>query len=172
MLDTFNLSSFGAFHTLVALVAVACGIAALVRHGRIGTATPAGLGYVLLTVATSVTGLFIFRHGGFGPPHVLAILTLVVLAVAWAAERRAGATGARRYVAVLGYSLTLFFHLIPGLTEGGTRLPLGDPAFSGPEDPTLKMLVGLGFLVYLAGAAWQALRLHRTARAPQPAPAR
>ena len=69
MLDTFNLSSFGAFHTLIALAAVACGIAALVRHGRIGTASRAGLAYVLLTAATSATGLFIFRHGGFGPPR-------------------------------------------------------------------------------------------------------
>lgn len=171
MLDTFNLSSLGAVHTLVALVAVACGIVALVRHGRIGTATGAGLAYVLLTVVTSVTGLFIFRHGGFGAPHVLSILTLLVLAVAHAAERR-GDASVLRYVAVLGYSLTLFFHLIPGLTETGTRLPLGDPAFSGPEDPTLKMLVGLGFLVYLLGAAWQALRLRRAARVPQAAPAR
>ncbi len=34
MLDTFNLSQFGFLHTLIALVAVACGIVALVRHGR------------------------------------------------------------------------------------------------------------------------------------------
>ncbi len=37
MLETFNLSSFGALHTLVGLVAVACGIVALARHGQIGT---------------------------------------------------------------------------------------------------------------------------------------
>lgn len=170
MLDTFHLSSFGAFHTLVALVAVACGIVALARHGRIGTGSRAGLAYVLLTAATSVTGLFIFRHGGFGPPHALAILTLLVLAVSWWADTRNPA-GPWRYVAVLGYSLTLFFHLIPGLTETGTRVPVGDPVFSGPEDATLKMLVGIGFLAYLAGAAYQALRLHRAARVPHTATA-
>ena len=172
MLDTFNLSSFGAFHTLVALVAVACGIVALVRHGQIGTASRPGLAYVLLTAATAATGLFIFRHGGFGPPHMLAILTLVVLALACAAERRGRGRGLSRYVAVLGYSLTLFFHLIPGLTETGTRLPLGAPVFSGPEDATLKMLVGIGFLVYLVGAAWQVVRLRRVPPQPRPAPAR
>ena len=163
MLDTYNLSSFGAFHTLIALVAVACGITSLARHGEIGTGWRSGLAYVLLTAATAFTGLFIFRHGGFGPPHILAILTLVVLAVAYAAEKR-GREGWLRYVAVLGYSLTLFFHLIPGLTETGTRLPLGNPAFSGPEDATLKALVGAGFLVYLVGAAWQATRIRRSRR--------
>ncbi|MBO9716136.1 MAG: hypothetical protein J7507_04845 [Pseudoxanthomonas sp.] len=173
MLDTLNLSQFGTVHTLVALLAVACGIVALARHGRIGTASRSGRGYVLLTALTAVTGLFIFRHGGFGPPHVLAILTLVVLAVAFAAECLGHPDrGLARYVAVLGYSLTLFFHLIPGLTETGTRLPLGAPLFSGPEDATLKMLVGIGFLVYLAGAGWQALRLWRAPRRPQPVAAR
>ena len=145
-------------------MAVIAGIIALARHGEIGTTTRPGWTYVVLTAATSVTGLFIFRHGGFGPPHVLSILTLVVLAIAWLAERRGKAAGLSRYVAVLGYSLTLFFHLIPGLTETGTRLPLGDPAFSGPEDPTLKALVGAGFGAYLLGAAVQALRIRRSRR--------
>ena len=116
------------------------------------------------TVVTCITGLFIFHHGGFGPPHVLAIVTLVVLAIAYSAERRRAPSALSRYVAVLGYSLTLFFHLIPGLTETGTRLPVGDPAFTGPEDPTLKALVGAGFLVYLTGATLQAVRIRRSRR--------
>lgn len=166
MLELFNLSALGAIHTALGIVAVIAGILALVRFGEIGTTTRPGLAYVLFTAATSITGLFIFRHGGFGPPHVLSILTLVVLLVAWLAERRGRDAGLPRYVAVLGYSLTLFFHLIPGLTETGTRLPLGDPAFSGPEDPTLKALVGAGFVVYLVGATIQALRIRRSRRRP------
>ena len=156
-----NITSFGMFHTAIALIAVASGLIALSQHGEIGTRTRSGRLYVWLTAATAVTGLFIFRHGGFGPPHALAILTLLVLAIAHAAER-SGSAGLARYVAVLGYSLTLFFHLIPGLTETGTRIPVGQPAFTGPEDPTLKAIVGIGFLVYLAGATVQAMRIRRS----------
>lgn len=159
-----GLSALGAFHTLVALVAVAAGIVALARHGEIGGASRAGRVYLLLTVVTCVTGLFIFRRGSFGPPHLLAIVTLVVLAVAWLAERRAGRDGLARFVAVPAYSLTLFLHLIPGLTETGIRVPVGDPAFTGPEDPALQALVGVGFLAYLAGASVQVLRLRRARR--------
>lgn len=158
-----NLSPFGMFHTAIALVAVAGGLVALFKYGEIGTRTRPGRLYVWLTAATAFTGLFIFRHGGFGPPHALAILTLVVLAIAGVAERRGG-TGAARYTAVLGYSLTLFFHLIPGLTETGTRVPVGAPAFSGPEDPTLKTIVGIAFLIYLIGAAIQVSRIRRSRR--------
>lgn len=57
--------------------------------------------------------------------------------------------------------MTLFFHLIPGLTETGTRVPVGDPVFAGPEDPLLVTLVGIGFLVYLVGATVQVRRLAR-----------
>lgn len=155
-----NITSFGMIHTAIALVAVVCGLTALFKQGEIGTRTRAGRLYVWLTAATAITGLFIFRHGGFGPPHALAILTLLVLAIAYAAER--SGSGAARYIAVLGYSLTLFFHLIPGLTETGTRVPVGHPAFTGPEDPTLKAIVGVGFLVYLVGAAIQVMRIRRS----------
>lgn len=158
-----NISPFGMFHTAIALVAVFFGIRSLVRYGEIGTRTRSGALYVWLTAATAFTGLFIFRHGGFGAPHMLAIATLVVLVAAAMAER-AGGSGLARYITVLGNSLTLFFHLIPGLTETGTRIPIGDPAFTGPEDPVLKAIVGAGFLVYLAGAAVQAMRIRRGLR--------
>lgn len=158
-----NISPFGMFHTAIALVAVFFGIRSLVRYGEIGTRTRSGALYVWLTAATAFTGLFIFRHGEFGAPHMLAIATLVVLAAAAMAER-AGGSGLARYITVLGNSLTLFFHLIPGLTETGTRIPIGDPAFTGPEDPVLKTIVGVGFLVYLAGAAVQAMRIRRGLR--------
>ncbi len=155
-----NISPFGMFHTAIALVAVFFGVLTLIQYGEIGTRTRSGSLYVWLTAATAFTGLFIFRHGGFGAPHVLSIMTLVVLAVAGAAER-IGEVGLPRYVTVLGNSLTLYFHLIPGLTETGTRIPIGDPAFTGPEDPVLRAIVGVGLLLYIAGATLQAMRIRR-----------
>jgi len=59
--------------------------------------------------------------------------------------------------------------MIPGLTETFTRLPLGAPLFSGPEDPALQKLVGFFFVVFVVGAALQVRRLHRL-RADAPAP--
>ncbi len=163
MLETFNLTAFGAFHTAISLLAVLAGILALVRHCEITTRTGLGLWYVRLTAATCITGLVIFRHGGFGPPHVLAILTLVVLAITYILERVAIPTGPARYLVVLGNSLTLFFHLVPALNEAGTRLPLGNPVFTGPDDPILQKFVAAGFAVYLVGAALQFWRLRRNA---------
>jgi uncharacterized membrane protein len=153
-----GMTPFGMLHTAISLVAVIAGIAALFRYREIGTGTRSGRLYAWGTVGSSVTGLFIYHHGGFGIPHVLAITTLVVLAVAYAAEKQRFGT-LSRYVAVVGYSLTLFFHTIPGFTETGTRVPVGNPLFTGPEDPTLRAVVGVCFLAFLIGAWLQVSRI-------------
>jgi uncharacterized membrane protein len=165
MLDTYNLTQLGAVHTAISLLAVLAGVVALFRYGRITTATQAGLWFVLLTAATCITGLFIFRHGGFGPPHGLSVITLLLLAVTWVVERKAANWKPAAYIVVLGNSLALFFHLLPALNEGGTRWPLGNPAFTGPTDPKLQAWLAAGFAAYVVGAGIQALRIRREQRA-------
>ena len=71
-----NISPFGMFHTLIGVIAVAAGVRALVRHRQIDTRHAVGRLYVWMTVATCVTGFFIFQHGGFGKPHALGVITL------------------------------------------------------------------------------------------------
>ena len=154
-----GLTSLGIVHTAISLVAVGAGIVAFVRYREITTGTRAGRIYFWMTVATCVTGFGIFQHGGFGRPHALGILTLLTLAIAWVAERRNMFGRASRHVAVIGYSLTFFFHMIPGFTETSSRLPVGRPLTSGPDDPALQAAVGVAFLVFLIGAFLQFRRL-------------
>jgi hypothetical protein len=67
------------------------------------------------------------RHGGFGKPRALGIITLLALAIAALEEQTALFGRLARYVAVIGYSATVLFHMIPAVTEASTRLPLGHP---------------------------------------------
>ena len=90
-------------------------------------------------------------------PHAIAVLTLIVLILATAAEKRA----IFGRVSVVGYSATLFLHMIPGFTETATRIPPGAPLASGPEAPGLRAAVGVAFLVCLIGAALQVRRIRR-----------
>lgn len=157
-LEELRLSPFGLFHTLLGLCAVGAALLELVRRGAISPRTSAGKVYLVATVLTCLTGFGIFRQGGFGKPHALGVVTLLVLALAAAAGR--GRLGrASPYVETVAYSATLFFHAIPGLAETLTRLPVGAPFFTDPEAPGLQRLVGAAFLLFLAGAAWQVRRL-------------
>ncbi len=164
MLDLLNITAFGAVHTLIALIGVFAGFTALVRHRQIRLDTAAGTVFFWFTLGAAITGLFIFRRGGFGAPHVLSLLTLVVLALAWLAERRSAFGRLSAYAVVLFNLTALFFHFIPAFVETLTRVPLGAPLASGPEDPVLFGPIGTAFAAYLIGAAWQVLRARGASR--------
>ncbi len=125
-------------------------------------------GTIIATIITCLTGFGIFQHGGFGKPHALGIITLVVLAIAWAAGRGQPFGRISPYVETVGYSLTFFFHMIPGITETTTRLPPGAPLLPNADAPALQVASAVLFVVFLIGAALQVRSLHArlTAAAP------
>ena len=152
----FGLTSLGVFHTIVSLLAVTAGAIALIRDKAITWHNSLGKFYVVTTIIVCLTGFGIFQHGGFGKPHVLGVITLLVLIVAFLAGKHDGVFGRfSRYVETVSYSMTFLFHLIPGITESATRLPLDAPLASSPEDPRIKAAAGVCFLLFLVGATLQ-----------------
>ena len=164
MLDALQMSPFGALHTLIGLAAVVAGIVSLARFQEISLRSLAGQVYVIATVLTCATGLGIFHHGGFGKPHALAIVTLIVLTVAVVADRERLFGRVSRYVEVIAYSTTFFFHMIPAVNETATRLPIGAPLAAAGEAAALQVVAGLLFLVLLAGLSLQIRRLRTDIR--------
>ena len=150
-----HLTTLGIIHTTISLVALAAAFVTLFRHHHIRWATRSGKVYVAATVLTCLTGFGIFQHGGFGKPHALGIITLVVMAVALGAELRGWFGHFSRYVATAAYSLTFLFHWIPGITETTTRLPPGAPLLSSPDAPELQVAAAALFVAYLVGASLQ-----------------
>lgn len=155
-----GLTFIGVIHTAISLIAVASGLLAFIRIGRIDPDDSVGKTYVTTTVLTCLTGFGIFAHGGFGKPHALGIITLLVLALTWMA--RGGRVFGRRseVVEVVSLSLTFFFHMIPAVTETSTRLPLGHPLLASAEAPELQAITGVMFLLFLAGVALQLRQLN------------
>lgn len=147
----YGLTYLGLIHTLISLVAVAAALLAFVREGAIHPNNTLGKVYIWTTVLTCLTGFGIFQHGGFGKPHVLGIITLLVLLAAWKVKSVK--------VSTVLYTLTFLFHMIPAVTETTTRLPLGAPLLANAEAPELKAITGVLFLIFLAGVTLQLRRL-------------
>ncbi|MGC4021409.1 MAG: hypothetical protein QM734_05435 [Cyclobacteriaceae bacterium] len=157
----YGLTYLGVFHTLLSLIAVVTGAIALTRDGKISWNNSIGKVYVISTIVVCLTGFGIFQHGGFGKPHVLGIITLVTLGVIWAAANNK--LGKRSiYIETIGYSLTFFFHIVPGITESLTRLPYGAPIATGPEDPLVQKLIGVCFVLFVIGAVIQARKMSKS----------
>ncbi|HYF34836.1 MAG TPA: hypothetical protein VD994_06045, partial [Prosthecobacter sp.] len=109
--------------------------------------------------------------------HVLGIVTLVMLRVGSASgERRFGA--ASPYIEAVAFSATFFLHMIPGIVETATRLPVGAPLVPDRESPVLLQAIGVCFAIFLIGVTLQIIRLFRLSRrqtvppatTPEPAP--
>ena len=161
-----SLSSIGIVHTLISVVALASALQGFLRDGRIDPATRAGQVYLVTTILTCLSGFFIFAHGGFGKPHALGVITLGVLALA-ALARSTGLFGhAAASVEMVSYSLTVFFHLVPAVTEAATRLPAAAPLVESPEAPQLAAVHGVLFVLFLLGARYQ-VRKRRASASPR-----
>jgi uncharacterized membrane protein len=147
----FEFSPVGTVHTIISVVAVLTGLLSLIRYGRISLVKIPGMAYVYATAMTCLTGFAIFEHGTFGKPHLLGLLTLVVLGIGIAARWMKVFGRNWLYVEAVAYSTTFFFHTIPGMTETFTRLPHGSPIFTSAKDPALAKAVFFVFLVFIIG---------------------
>ena len=150
-----GLSTLGAVHTAIALVGFGAGVAALLRDYEIRFDNAIGKFYTAMTFVAAFTGLFIFNHGGFGPPQVLSILTIITLLVAALASTTQLFGRASSYVELVSFTTTLLFHLIPAFTESLIRLPVGAPGLATPDAPEFKAIYGALFVLYGIGLALQ-----------------
>ncbi len=166
-----DLTLLGTIHTAISVLAVLAGAAALVRDKEISPRSRLGAVFVLATAVSALSGFGLFRHGGFGKPHALGVITLIVLGVAQIAGRTRAFGRASRYVEVVSYSTAFFFHFIPGVVETATRLPVGAPLVADREAPVLQAITGGLFVLFLVGAALQVRWLRAgLARERTPAP--
>lgn len=151
-----GLTPLGILHTAISLVAVAAGAIALVRDRFITWNNSIGKLYIMATLISCATGFGIYQHGGFGKAHALGVVTLLVLGLAWIAGTPKKPLGKMSpYIQTVGYSLTFFFHLIPGITETATRLPQDNPLASSQDALGIRLAIGLCFILFLIGAVWQ-----------------
>src|SRR5450631_3745668 len=151
----FGLTQLGIVHTAISLIAVVAGLVALVRDRKISPRNLLGKIYVIATILTCLTGFGIFQHGGFNKAHVLGIITLVVLGIAAVAGYSNLFGRLSRYVETVSYSATFLFHMIPGINETTTRLPLGAPLLPNADAPALQTASGVLLVAFLIVAFLQ-----------------
>lgn len=159
-----GLTTLGVFHTAFGLAALFCGFYALIRDKEISPRNRIGQAYIVTTLVTAVTALGIYQHGGFGFQHVLAILTLAGLASGTLAALTGFFGVSSRYVQAISFSTTILLHLIPGVTEMLTRLPLGHPLVTSYSAPALKVALLLLLVAFLVGLTLQIRWLRASSR--------
>lgn len=115
-------AAFTAVHVIISLIGIGSGIVVVLgmcQGARLPGWTALFLG---TTVLTSATG-FLFHSAAFGPPHVIGVISLVVLAVAIVALYVKHLAGAARWIYIVTAVLALWFNAFVGVVQAFQKLP-------------------------------------------------
>ena len=154
-----EITPLGWFHTGIAIVALLAGLYSLVRYKFIKPANFSAQIYLVCTFLAAASSLLIFNQGGFGPAHILGILTLLALLGGFLVWKIGFLSPWAKYLEALCFSATFLFHMIPAITDAMLRLPVGDPFATTIEDPRILGFYLLFVVLFVVGYALQFRRL-------------
>ena len=150
-----EMSILGWFHTVWGIAAILIGVYSLVKFNVIRSNNITGKIYLILTLITAASALMIYQQGGFNVAHLLAVATLGAVAVGYVAENTRVFRGLSAYLMAASYSATFLFHMIPAITDGLRRLPVGDPFVDRLDHPLILNFYMLFLAIFIVGVAWQ-----------------
>jgi CDP-diglyceride synthetase len=149
------LSNLGIFHTAIGVIAIGAAVTAFIKSGKIDLSKLPGKVYFYFTLITSLTALGLSSVKGFNPGHVLALLVIVLVSVAYFLSTKKLGNNKARYVENFLLSFSFFLSMLPTVNETFTRIPVGHPLAQGPNDPLIGKTILLLFILLIAGSVLQ-----------------
>ena len=147
MIVGLSTAVFTFLHVAISLVGIAAGFIALAAMTENRWARNWNAVFLFATIATSITG-FMF-HSQFGPPHVIGIISLVVLAAALLALYVGRLGGWWRLTYVVMATLALYLNFFVAVVQAFQKVPaLHSLAPTQSEPPFLiaQIVVMIGFI--------------------------
>jgi uncharacterized membrane protein len=157
-----DMTLLGWVHTIIAIMALIAGFYTLAIYKVIKLENISGKIYLVCTFLAATTALMIYNQGGFGPAHMLAMLTLLALLGGTLVSKVPAFSKIAEYFQAFCFSGTLLFHMIPAITDGLLRLPIGDPFLTDKHDPLLRNFYLLFVVIFLVGYVAQFIWLKKS----------
>ncbi|PJJ66420.1 hypothetical protein [Chryseobacterium geocarposphaerae] len=150
-----GLSNLGIFHTVIGIIAIISAIISLIKSGKINLDTLAGKIYFYFTLISSLTALGLSSVKGVNPGHILALLIVMLISVAYILYVRKKGNNGYRLIENFFLSFSFFLSLIPTVNETFSRVPVGNPIASGPKDPIIGTTILFIFVLFIIGSILQ-----------------
>lgn len=155
MILGMTLFQFKVLHTALSLLGIASGLNVLGRMVRMRPLGASNTIFLWTTILTSVTGFF-FPFAQIGPPHIVGVVSLVVLAAACWALWMGNLYGHWRGVYVVSAVIALWLNFMVGIIQAFQKLPPlqklaptgGEPIVLVCQGLAMLMFIGLGWLAY------------------------
>ncbi len=151
--------TFTILHVVISLIGILSGLVVLL--GMFGSKRLDGWAALFLatTILTSVTGFF-FHSTSFGSPHVLGVLSLIVLAVATVALYIYHLAGPWRWIYVVCAALALYFNVFVGVVQAFQKLPLLRPLAPTQSEPPFLIVQLAVMVIFIVLGFMAAKRFH------------
>jgi hypothetical protein len=157
----FSLDGFTLLHIALSLVAIASGFVVLggfLSNARLDSATHL---FLATTVLTNVTA-FGFPFNALLPSHIVAIISLVVLAVALYARYLTDLSGIWRPVYVISATLALYLNVFVLVVQTFLKNPSLATLAPSQSEPPFAVAQGVVLVAFLV-LGWAALKRYRAA---------
>ena len=148
MILGMSVPAFTLLHVVISLIGIFAGL--IVLFGMFGakrlnrwTAL-----FLLTTVLTSVTGFF-FHSTSFGPPHVVGVISLVVLAAATPALYVYRLAGSWRWIYVTGAVVALYFNVFVGVVQAFQKLSFLKPLAPTQSEPPFLVAQSVVLVIFV-----------------------
>jgi hypothetical protein len=122
MILGMSTAAFTNLHVIISLIGILSGLVVVLAMCS-GKRMPGWTAtFLTTTVLTSATG-FLFHSTSFGPPHVIGVLSLVILAIALVALYVKHLSGAWRRIYILTAVLALYLNAFVGVVQAFQKVP-------------------------------------------------
>jgi hypothetical protein len=153
MILGMSVGAFTTLHVIISLVAILSGLVvllAMLGNKRLDGWTAF---FLATTILTSVTGFF-FHSKSFGPPQIVGVISLVILAISLLALYGRHLMGVWRPIYVITAVVALYLNCFVGVVQSFQKVaflhplaPTGaEPPFLVAQAATLLLFLVLGFL--------------------------
>lgn len=123
MILGMSLATLTAVHVVISLIGIAAGLIVVVGMLSVSRLPGGTALFLTTTVLTSVTG-FVFPAAHVLPPHIVGVISLVVLAVTIVALYVKRLAGSWRWIYVIGSVLALYLNSFVGVIQAFLKVPV------------------------------------------------
>jgi hypothetical protein len=122
MILGMSIAAFTTLHVIISLIGIVTGLVVLAAMSRGQYLRGLTTTFLVTTILTSVTGFF-FHSASFGPPHVIGVISLLILAIALYALYSKSLTGSWRGTYVVTAAIALYLNCLVGVIQAFQKIP-------------------------------------------------
>ena len=157
-----GITYMGWFHTIVGIPAIIAGLYLLLRDRFIYIDKNLAKFYLIATVVTSASSLFIFRAtGAFNMAHFTSVIIILVALFAYILHKKSIFGSLNVYLKQLALTGTVFFSMLPTTVEVLRRVPPSNPLANSIEDPLVQTFYMSYVVIFGIFAVYQIFKISK-----------